>query len=216
VERFAPYAYFALVLWLSRRISSPLVWRVAAVAVAVVTVVGAFERTRLFRVFDAEIAEYETAAGWIPAGATVLALHFDDFHAWPGVFGATWRRADPFLHAVANVARERGAVNLRSYQAIKGYFPLAFRRERNPIARMSRQRGRPAGILQHPMSASPARYERTAGVPVDVVLLWGPPGRPPAHEAGRATVAELAEHYRPEFSSPGRGFMRVLRREERD
>ena len=57
---------------------------------------------------------------------------------------------------VVEVTRERDAVNLRSYQAMKPYFPLAFRSGKDPLYRMSRTRD-PAGILQHPMSASPAR-----------------------------------------------------------
>ena len=173
---------------------------------------GVGQRLVTFRRLEPALREYASAAPYLRRGTTVLALHFDRHHAWPSRYGTTWRRVDPFLHAVGTLAVERDVVNLRSYQAIKSYFPLAFRPERNPIFRMGTQRRRPAGILQHPFSASMARYEKRSDGRVDTVLLWGPQAGPGETPAGRAVLRELAERYELRFISEPRGWMRVYRR----
>jgi hypothetical protein len=138
--------------------------------------------------------EYQSAAGRVEAGRTLLAVAFVPGGEAPDGRPLSFRTR-PFLHADSGAAAERLFISLTLNQANEDYFPVMYRPEVNPF-----RRGAILGPLEvEPPAVDPLGYTARTGRSVDYVLLWqGDRRRGPAAER---LFAQLATAYEPVFES---------------
>jgi hypothetical protein len=206
-ERFLPFGYLLLVLWLAGANLSPRLWRYAAgVGVVLAGALMAY-RIPLHAMLVSDIQEYVDAAAVIENDATVLPLNLAS-RTVPTALSAMVPelRYDALGQAVGYVALERQIVNLRNYQAAKGYFPLIYKEARNPALFLSEKGYN--GLGQRPFAFNLEAYRQETGVGVDYVLIWGDLGAQRGQPDIQNVLAQLSD-YKLIYTSEPRGLMHV-------
>ncbi len=171
-ERFLPFGYLLLILWVATVNLPPRVWRYAAgVGIVCAGALMAY-RIPIHAMLVAEIEEYVSTVKVIPNGSTVLPLNLSS-RTVPAALSAMYPklRYDALESAVSYIALERDIVNLRNYQAAKGYFPLIYKEARNPALYLSKSGFR--GLSKRPFAFNLEAYRERTGTVVDYVLIWG-------------------------------------------
>jgi hypothetical protein len=201
-QRLQLFVVFFLLLWLATRpeldrFRAAIVALGCALAVASAVIHGV-HYARLGRWLD----EYRGAAAALEPGSTVLPLSFD--HRGAGDGRALSRRVFPFEHAGGRVAAQRRLIDLNSYQSSRGYFPIVYRSDCDPL----RFLGTVDAISAPWPQARLDGYPEASGCRVDHVLLWA--AGPEAH-AGNELVRELDRSWERTFVSP-RGKVEIYRR----
>lgn len=138
-----------------------------------------------------EVAAYAAAAGAVPAGSTVLPLSFA--HRGERDGRPLSLKVSPFQNAIGHAAAARPLVDLGNYQATRGYFPVVYRPECDPLERL----GGPDELASESPQPRLDGYAGRPGCTLDYALLWlpGAAGRRPAAERLRR---ELRRHgFRP-------------------
>ncbi len=155
-------------------------------------------RVNCRRVADSALAELLSATNHISPGAVVLPLDFcPNGKDKSGNLIAV--RNAVFHHAAQYMGVDKTLIILDNYEANMGYFPLRWKKEKNPYIHLSTG----AGIEGLPPNARIAAYEQQTGAVVDNVLLWC---YDPAYLSDPG-FAELYSHislnYHQVFASPG-------------
>ena len=170
-DRFLPYGYALLVLWLATAPLSARGWRV--VSLTSLSLWGALSLYRLpvHAALNSSVQEYVEATQVIQEDSTVLPLSLSqpvlpNLQAlYPNL------RYDAVRHALGYAALDKRIVNLANYQAAKGYFPLRYKDARNPAVHLSE--GGLGALEYPPFSLDIAAYRRETGAAVDYVIFWG-------------------------------------------
>jgi hypothetical protein len=149
------------------------------------------------------LEEYLGLAHAAPQGGTLLPVT-------PVPWGVTRdgnllsSRVQPFVNAAGYLTAENGnaVVLLDNYQAAKGHFPVRYRESLGTLAAGGPEAARPPlhDLLGH---------LRRSGVPVDAVLLWGPPEHFQRAPGGLRFLGELEEAFVPVAISRPTGLGRL-------
>ena len=210
-DRFLPYAYALLVLWLSTCKLSAQRWR--TVAAAVLTVWGAFMLYRLpvHAALNGSVKEYVAAARFIDDESTVLPLYLTRDSPPPLGLRALYpnMRYNEVRHALGYIALNKRIVDLVDYQAAKPYFPIAYNAGKDPSRYLSK--GGLRALEYPPFSLDIAGYTQQTGVVVDYVLLWGDLDAERARDDVQNVLQQLTD-YDLVFVSEPRGLLRLYKR----
>ena len=209
-ERFLPFGYLLLILWVASAKFSPRFWRYAAGLGIICAAALMAYRLPIHAMLVTDIEEYVSISRIIPDGATVLPLNLDD-ETVPSALQNMYPklRYDALGQAVGYVALERPIVNLRNYQAAKGYFPLIYKKARNPALFLSEAGYN--GLGRRPFAFNLAAYRKKTGAAADYVLLWGDLGAARKDPDVQNVLAQLASYTLVYTSSP-RGLMHAYKR----
>lgn len=209
-ERFLPFGYLLFILWIATVRFSPRVWRVAAGAGIVTAGALIAYRIPVHAMLVADIREYVSASRVLPDDATVLPLNLPA-ETIPTALGAMYAqlRYDALGQAMGYVALERRVINLRNYQAAKGYFPLVYDEARNPALFLS-ERGY-NGLGRRPFAFDLEGYRRETGAVADFVLVWGDLEAERSEPDVQNLLAQLSNYRRVYVSEP-RNLMQVYKR----
>ena len=212
-DRFLPYSYALLILWLAAVRFSPRVWRAAAVAGIVCSSALFIYRIPLHAALNTHLREFVSAETVIEDKSTVLPLILvNGTNAYPPAgLALPNMRYSEVLHAVGYIALERSTVTLNDYQASKGYFPLRYKEVTSPVEHLSE--GGLAGLERSPFAFDLRAYEAETGVAVDYLLLWGDLEEVGERPDVQAIFAQLAP-YDLIYTSERRGLMHVYARRE--
>ncbi len=210
-DRFLPYSYVLLILWLGTVKFSPHIWRVAALAGALCAGALFVYRIPLHAMLNANLREFVSAAAFIEDDSAVLPLILvKDDNAYPPTgFVLPNMRYSEVLHAVGYVALSSSIATLNDYQASKGYFPLRYKEETNPVRYLS-ERGL-EGLERPPFAFDLQAYREETGAVVDYLLLWGNLDEVRERPDVRAMLSQLGAYDLVHTSEP-RGLMRVYAR----
>jgi hypothetical protein len=201
-ERLILYPFFALILWMGTHAYGK-VWRTAIPCVAAVIGIAtcAYYASR-YAELNGYLKDFLAGMSLIAPNSTIVTIPFD-YH---GNRIPLSLQTLPFWQVGGYISAERGAVDLRNYEAIVGHFPLVFRPERSPklyLAKGSVLAVQPRlELLQYP--------ERTGGS-VDYVLLWVLDQPPMSNPVVASIYAQLASGYDLIHVSP-RGLARLYKR----
>ncbi len=208
-DRFLPYAYVLVVLWLSAVELSPRRWR--TVAAAGLTLWGALMLYRLpvHAALNNSVKEYVAVAQLIDDESTVLPLYLTRESPPPLGLRRLYpnMRYDELRHALGYVALDKRIVDLADYQAAKGYFPVTYAAAKDPSRYLS-QGGLIA--LEYPPFALDIAGYAEAGATVDYVLLWGDLEAVRQRPDVRNVLQQLTD-YEPVYSEP-RGLLHLYAR----
>lgn len=191
-DRFLPYAYALLALWLATAPLSARSWQ--TVAITSLSLWGGLTLYRLpvQAALNGSVREYVEAAQVVRADSTVLPLSLSQpTPAGLRAFRPNMRY-DPVRHALGYVALEKRIVNLANYQAAKGYFPLRYKDARNPAVHLSE--GGLTSLEYPPFALDIASYRRETGAAVDYVLFWGDLDAVRGRDDVRAVLQQLAAY----------------------
>jgi hypothetical protein len=147
-----------------------------------------------------QIDEYIDAGDHMPRGETILPLVFMP-HGSPPVVDLKGLRVDPFFSIDQFIAIERGAIDLRNYEASLDYFPVRFHSPLNPRIHLALPGTK---LFQDvPQHVDIAHYEQIGGR-VDNVLLWGlDSSHAEQRDAStRQTLEYIRAHYELIYHSP--------------
>ena len=210
-DRFLPYGYVLLILWLGAVRFSPRIWRVAAVAGALCAGALFVYRIPLHAMLNANLREFVSAEAVIEDNSAVLPLILvKDDNAYPPTgFVLPNMRYSEVLHAVGYMALSSSIVTLNDYQASKGYFPLRYKEETSPIEYLS-ERGL-EGLERPPFAFDLQAYQEETGAVVDYLLLWGDLEEVKERPDVQAMLIQL-EAYDLVYTSEPRKLMRVYAR----
>ena len=172
-DRFLPYAYALVVLWVSScKLSAR---RQQLVAATVLTVWGALLLYRLpvHAALNDSVDEYVAAARFIGDESTVLPLYLTRESAPPTGLQALYpnMRYDELRHALGYISLDKRIVDLVDYQAAKAYFPVTYNATKDPSRYLSE--GGLKALEYPPFALDLAGYTRKTGATVDYVLLLG-------------------------------------------
>ena len=209
-ERFLPFGYLLLILWIATVRLSPRVWRYAAGAGMVCAVALMAYRIPIHAMLVADIQEYVGAADVLETHATVLPLNLAS-RTVPTALSALYPkpRYDALGSGVSYIALERDVVNLRNYQAAKGYFPLVYNEAHNPALFLSEKGYN--GLSQRPFAFNLRAYRERTGTVVDYVLVWGDLEAERRAPDVQNVLAQLSR-YELAYTSEPRGLMHVYKR----
>ena len=211
-DRFLPYTYVLLTLWLSTVAFSPHIWRVAAVAGVVCAAALLLYRIPVHAALNVNVREFASAHVAAEREGTVLPLILvKDNNAYPppGLVLPNMRYSE-MLHAVGYIALLRPVVTLNDYQAAKGYFPLRYEAAKSPITHLSEDGLR--GLERPPFAFDIGAYRDRTGAEVDYVFLWGDLEEVEGRSDVQAILAQL-EAYDLIYTSAQRSLMRVYARD---
>lgn len=191
-DRFLPYTYALLALWLATAPLSARSWQ--AVAITSLSLWGALSLYRLpvHAALSSSVQEYLEAAQVVRDDSTVLPLSLSQ--PVPSSLRALYPnlRYDAVRHALGYVALDKRIVNLANYQAAKGYFPLRYKDARNPAVHLSE--GGLKSLEYPPFALDIAAYRRETGVAVDYVLFWGDLDAVRGRDDVRAVLQQLTDY----------------------
>ena len=211
-DRFLPYGYALLILWLGTVPFSSRVWRVAALVGVVCGGALFIYRLPIHAQLNASLEEFAAARAVIADNSTVLPLILN--RGGNEVMPTGWPyanlRYNPMLHAVGYIALGRSIATLNDYQAAKGYFPLRYRDRTDPITFLSL--GGLGEIEQPPFAFNLQAYKERTGEAVDYVLLWGDLATLRDRPNVQAILAQL-ESYTLVYTSSPSNFMHVYARQ---
>ena len=172
-DRFLPYAYALVVLWVSTFELSARRWR--TVAATGLTLWGALMLYRLpvHAALNGSVKEYLAVARSIDDESTVLPLYLTRDSAPPPGLRALYpnMRYDELRHALGYIALDKRIVDLVDYQAAKAYFPITYDAVKDPSRYLSE--GGLKALEYPPFTLDIAGYAEKTGATVDYVLLWG-------------------------------------------
>lgn len=203
-ERLTPFILFLAVLWLApaaRRRHAPA----AVLAAVLVTTLGTTGfRLWHYRAFNRALAAYTEPASRVAPGSVVMPLHF--WRQTDPVAGRmlSWR-ANPLFYAHVILATDRDGLSLVNplmSPAVFGYFPVIFKAERDPFARIVRDED---GSFLYPEFLD---YERCTDGRIDDVLTFGAASDPRAAPLAGRLRAGFAPAYRGDVPPE----LRLLRR----
>jgi len=164
-QRLPLYVYIGTVLWLATVRWRGVALKTAFPGVACLLGLGlAASHWVAYRKMTPYLEEYAAAAQHLPAGATLVALHY--LHRPPGFDPSDPVKLDPFRHAVDNLCARAGAISLNNYEAASSHFHTWYHPGRSP----NRHLGEVQAI---PPKVDLLSYPRRTGGRVDYVLLWG-------------------------------------------
>ena len=212
-NRFLPYGYALLVLWLSAFQTSARNWRVAAVTGLSVWGALMLYRLPVHAALSRSIGEYVSAAKVIDNNSTVLPLYLPSSATPLGLRNLYPNlRYDEARHALGYVAPSKEIVDLVDYQAAKDYFPIKYTGARSPVQYLG-DRGIKS-LENPPFAFDVAAYQRETGAAVDYVLFWGDLNG----ELERANVQAILRQlngsgYRLIFTSKPQGLLHLYARE---
>ncbi|MQA87524.1 MAG: hypothetical protein GEV03_23600 [Streptosporangiales bacterium] len=128
-ERLSYFPVLFGVLWLAAQPWGRRARRWATGGLLVAAVLLALVRVPALAHYDRLIAEYETVAGVIRPGSTLIAVRFDELTPPGGpVRNSHW---DPVRHVESRLAAETYGVDIGHYEAVLDYFPTRFRESRD-------------------------------------------------------------------------------------
>jgi uncharacterized membrane protein len=202
-DRFLPYFYFLLILWLAVKPLTPFIWCHAAVVGIALSTASVAYRLPIHAELNQDIAEFISAATCIEDNSTILPIVLGK-SVFSGLGEMRPRvRFDHLKHAAGYIALQRRIINLGNYQGYRGYFPIRFRDEVNPHLLLFGQ----GGDFEVDFDA----YETTTQRQVDYVLLWGPVDEERYQTRVGPLLEEMARRYTLTYVSKPRGLMRVYR-----
>ncbi len=210
-DRFLPYGYALLTLWLAAVEFSSRLWRLAAVAAVICGGALFIYRLPLHAMLNANLLEFTSAAAVLEDDSTALPLILvknDNAYAPTGLVLPNMRYSE-VLHAVGYIALERSLVTLNDYQAAKGYFPQRYEAATSPVVHLSE--GGLAALERPPFAFDLRAYEAETGESVDYLLLWGDLEEVGERPDVQAIFAQLAA-YDLIYTSEPRALMRVYAR----
>ena len=212
-NRFLPYGYALLVLWLSTVQTSARNWRVAAVTGLSVWGALMLYRLPVHAALSRSIGEYVSAAQVIDNGSTVLPLYLLGSATPLGLQNLYPNlRYDEARHALGYIAPTKNIVDLVDYQAAKDYFPIKYVRARSPVQHLG---DRGIKSLEYPPFAfDVAAYQRETGATVDYVLFWGNMDGDSERDNVQAVLRQLTgSGYQLVFTSQPQGMLHLYARE---
>ncbi len=209
--RILPFVYVIIILWLGwltaqlalreRRIAGLIV----ALSVFAAGLVHVAVRPEAFaRIIDLQ-QEFLEGSTVIAPNSSVLPLAMANELDSKPMAGM-----NIFFVAANRLTLEKPIVNLTNLQATTGFFPITYRRERNPFVHV-------ANVLpdmRRPHHVDPEQFTMATGRTIDYVLVWGErkffdgAASPP----NSVLRARLAANYELVFVSPQRELLRVYRR----
>jgi len=137
---------------------------------------------------SAALGEYREAAAHIEEHKSLLSLHFD--RSSYGSIRDPGLRYDPFMHAAALLATERGLVDLDNYEAESRNFPIVYREGFDPMKVIKNE-----GPSATPPLADIAQYQRMTGRTVDYLLLWDVQRWDRAESFAQIALKQLSSDY---------------------
>ena len=198
-------------LWLATLKLPVALWRLAAVGIAVVTVLSMNYRLPIHRQINTVLKEYVAAASVVPAGAVALPLNLEERYQAEGLKPVLGRaKFDAFEHAASYATLKRPFANLRNFEPERPYFPLQYRPGRDPNIYLSPD-GAFSRFEQRPLHLSLAAYRARTGVRIDYVLVWGRVEEVSARPDIVDLYDQLNSDYELVFISSPRGLMHVYR-----
>ena len=211
-DRFLPYGYALLTLWLSAVRFAPRVWRRAALAGTLCAAALFVYRLPLHAMLNANLREFVSAEEVIEDDSAVLPLILvkDDNAYPPAGFVLPNMRYSETLHAVGYLALGRSIVTLNDYQASKGYFPLRYKEAASPVEYLTE--GEFAALERPPFAFDLRAYREETGQAVDYLLLWGDLDEVRARPDVQGILAQLGDYTLVHTSEP-RNLMRVYARQ---
>lgn len=150
-----------------------------------------------YQKLDRLIADFEALAPQLPADTTLLVVARDE-----GVAGEDLVfKVHPLEHAAGYLAVGHHIVDLSDYQAAQGYFPIGYRKERDPYPLLPDLATDPELLL--PASRLDVLgYEESTHGRVAFLVLWGVGPTARAEPGMRALLRELEKGYRLVATSP--------------
>ncbi|HEY8549117.1 MAG TPA: hypothetical protein VIL35_04095 [Vicinamibacterales bacterium] len=204
--RLMLYASLATAVWLATQLLGQRERRVLAATGTVVAALLLAIYAGALRHHGARLREYTSALRHVPPHSTLLALS-----AVPSPEHEGPRRdtgVQPMRHAGGRIGAGSDVALLNNYQADKPHFAFMFREGRNPYASI----GHIEDFPWCPLTLD--AYERSGGLPIDVVVVWSPPEERWMQRPAMTTlVQELRGRYELVFVSQPQGSTQVwLRR----
>ena len=142
------------------------------------------------------IEEYLTVQGHIEDKSTVLPLSFSHRGKTPeGKYIAD--RIGLFKHASDYLGADKSLILFGNYEANTGYFPLIWKKEKNPFRNISTNQG----IEYQPPSVDIINYHTKTGGEIDYVITWCLDEKFMEHEYTKNTLQQLEMEYVLHFTS---------------
>ncbi|MFN0152304.1 MAG: hypothetical protein ACKVU1_16490 [bacterium] len=204
--RILVFAVLALIIAIGSAPLRPWIARTAAVSGFAFGIAFLLARQPTILAAGELLAESLTAAPLVAPNSTILSLGFS--HRGRSADGSPLStRIKPFLHTGAAIAAERGAIDVRNYEANTSVFPVRYRFERNPF----RAFGSDPDMEAEPPRVDFINYAKRTGASVDYILVSG---FGPEHEhnlAAKGILKQLSYGYERIFVSPGTGFVQLYK-----
>jgi len=204
--RILPFAVLSLLIASGAGPLRPWLARALPIAGCVFTVAFLLVRAPAHLAMGALLAECVAPAPLVTPNATVLSIGFA--HGGRDASGRPLStRVKPFLHLGAAIAAERGAIDLRNYEANTSVFPVRYRPERQPFRAIA---------LDGNMEAEPPRvdfihYAERTGEHVHYVLLCGVAPQHDHDLNAKGIFKQLAFGYERVFITPRTGFVQLYK-----
>ncbi len=166
----ARVALFAIIMALAAASAlSPKLMRVVPV-IALVSLIGTVAlRQEKYSGFSDDIQELMEARQFLNTNTVVLTLVMCDQRE-QSCASSTATAIAPLSEASGLLMAETGAADVTLYEGFFKFFPLQFREATSPSQRLFVRGTDPSDT---PPSADVAAYERTTGVKIDVIVVWG-------------------------------------------
>jgi len=202
--RLALYPFLTSILWFGSVSFGRISLRTVTI-LAVVIVLGTLGfRTAKYATLNDYLEEYVSGMDRIEPNTVLLPLCYSQQGHTPEGEVLS-ERVRPFLHAGGYVAARRRVVQLANYEANTLYFPVAYRKDRNPYLYV--------GFLE---SEPPQVYSlKAAGYP-DYVLIWHVREKHLKRRSIQRFFDELEREYDLIHTSPQRGLAKLYRRKGRE
>ena len=192
-ERLNLFPYLALLLWLGTREFSARRKRFVQLAGTSISLAFIIVHISHYVAMNHQIDEYLSAIRLVEPGTTLLPVH-----ASPRGLAAKGAplsyKVDPFLHVSNRAGAERPIFILSDYEANVAYFPVRFRRSRNPYAHLG-------NIEADPPKLDLASYTPITGGRIDYVLVWLGRKSNTEHPNMKSIYSYLNSHYKRIFIS---------------
>lgn len=205
-QRLQLFICFLLLLWLA---SDAVLdrWRPAIATAGAVLALGFLAvHAWQYRALSDEIDEFLSGEATIPSRSTVLSLSLAHAGVAPDG-GHLSRRVEPFQHVSGLLATQRGLVDLDSYQASTGYYPVVYRPGCDPY----RHLGSAIDLEELAVPRPNLDGYRDLDCSIDYLLLWGLTEERRGEPAVAELVREIEGRFERVFVSPGRSLLRVYR-----
>lgn len=204
--RILPFAVLALLIACGAAPLRPWVGRTLPAAGGAFALAFLLTRGPAHLAIGALLAECVAPAPFVAPNATVLSIGFA--HAGRDANGLPLStRVKPFLHLGAAIAAERGAIDLRNYEANTSVFPVRYRPERQPLRALALDGGADA----EPPKVDFVNYSERTGEAVDYVLVSGITAGHEHDLNAKRIFKQLAHGYEQVFGAPGSGYVQLYK-----
>jgi len=209
-DRLILFVLILAILWLSTQSFSNQAQHIIGTLSIMMTVAAIASKIPVHAMFNYDIREYVSVSQYIERNSTLLPLHIKDDIIPNGLVAMRPRvRPLPLTHAAGYLSIDRKLVDLSSYQARTGYFPLQFRDDANPAAQLSPD-SNPSRYEYRPFRVDLEKYKQRTGFAVDYVLLWGYSGNDNSDDV-QSVIAQLEKNYILVCKSAPRALVSVYR-----